>query len=61
VQGYFLRQNLLQKSSCIRFFVLGNSFRRARSDDSAAFLTTFRAKVNNMIGSLDNVQIMLNN
>ena len=43
------------------FLNTGHIFRCTRSHNLATAITTFGAKVNNPVGGLDNIQVVLNN
>ena len=54
-------QLFFQKLSCITVLRQYNFFRSARGNDSAARVAAFRPQIDNMIGHLYHVQIMLDN
>ena len=45
--------------TCIALFAHGDLFRRARRDDRAAAVAPFRAEVDDPIGDLDDVEVVL--
>jgi len=53
-----LIQQLSQESARVRCFALGNLFRCATGDELASFVTTFRTEVDDIVGRLDNVEIV---
>lgn len=48
-----------QKTPCVRFADAHDLFGRAGGNDATAHVAAFRAKVNNVVGSFDDIQIML--
>ena len=56
-----LSQNGFQKLAGKRLLTRGNFFRGALCDNLTAAGTSFGAKVNDVVGAFDNVEIVLNN
>ncbi len=52
-------QFFFQKLCRIAFFVFNNLFRLACGNDLSAGVTAFGAKVDDIVGHLDNIEIML--
>ena len=53
-------QNPFQELTRVGPLDPGNFFRRAGGDDLSSFIASLRAEVNDMVGRLDHIQVMLN-
>src|SRR5689334_12788771 len=54
-----LSQNATQKSPGVRHGSVGNRLRRANGNDSSAGVAAFGPKIDNPIGALDHVEVVL--